>query len=98
MGMKITLEAIFALSGLLLSIYAFYVEQQKEEDPMYVAACDISAKISCSRIFASEYGHFFSKIGIIPKDSVLDVPNALYACIFYTLLMTKPILQVDLNL
>lgn len=76
----------FLLLGFLLSIYALYVEYKALLDDSYEAFCDISAEISCSKVFLSEYGKVFSKLGIVPKDSLLDQPNALYGSIFYVII------------
>ncbi len=40
--------------GILLSLYALYVELRKEKNPDYVAACDINAKMNCSKVLTSE--------------------------------------------
>ena len=39
--------------GLLLSVYAYYVEISKEKDSSFKAFCDISASVSCSKVFTS---------------------------------------------
>lgn len=39
--------------GLLLSVYALYVEIRKSTDREYVAACDLSDSMSCSRVVTS---------------------------------------------
>ncbi len=50
---------LLAFTGLLLSAYALFVEIAKTSDTGYVAACDINAWVSCSRVFASPYGKGF---------------------------------------
>lgn len=44
---------LLCAAGLALSIYAWHVETSKELDAAYRAMCDISADISCSRVFTS---------------------------------------------
>lgn len=44
---------LLCAAGLALSIYAWHVETSKERDAAYRAMCDISADISCSRVFTS---------------------------------------------
>lgn len=39
--------------GTLLSVYALHVEIHAENDKNYRASCDISATISCSKVFKS---------------------------------------------
>jgi vitamin-K-epoxide reductase (warfarin-sensitive) len=39
--------------GLGVSYYAYVVEMTKEHDANYVAMCDISEHMSCSKVFMS---------------------------------------------
>lgn len=48
-----SLAAVSAL-GVLISIYAFHVETRHEEDPNYEALCDISERVSCTKVFSSK--------------------------------------------
>ncbi|XP_076169396.1 vitamin-K epoxide reductase [Ptiloglossa arizonensis] len=66
--------------GFAASYYAYIVETTAEKEASYEAMCDISEHVSCSKIFASEYGKGF---GIIPESSVLYMPNSVYGLIFY---------------
>lgn len=77
---------IICILGFCLSLYALHVERNAEEDIEYVAFCDISNRISCSKVFLSKYGKIFSHLGVIAEDSCLDFPNALFGAIFYLLL------------
>ncbi len=76
-----TLTTIFILFlslsvfGLLLSLYAVYVEQKVRKNKQYRALCDFSKKISCSKIFLSREGH------------LLGVSNAFLGVFFYTSLI-----------
>lgn len=49
-----SLAAVSAL-GVLISIYAFHVETRHEEDPNYEALCDISERVSCTKVFSSKW-------------------------------------------
>jgi vitamin-K-epoxide reductase (warfarin-sensitive) len=69
--------------GLTLSVYAVYVEYNASVDESFEAVCDFSEKVSCSKVFLSDYGKILSLMGIIPKNSVLDLPNAFYGALFY---------------
>lgn len=42
-----------ATVGLLLSLYALYVELKHVQNPGYKAMCDISESMSCSHVFLS---------------------------------------------
>lgn len=52
-------------------------------DTEYVAMCDVAERVSCSAVITSEYSKLFTLIGLVPQDSVLDVPNANYGLVFY---------------
>lgn len=50
-------NSYFTLScviGVLLSCYAYVVELRKEADAGYVASCDISEHMSCTKAFSSK--------------------------------------------
>jgi len=60
---------ILAIIGIVLSIYALYVERKAKADMKYKAICDLSDRMSCSAAFRSDYGKIFfgipnSAIGI----------------------------------
>jgi len=84
---RMTKLTTFSLMGLALSLYAVYVEVKKQEDSSFEAMCDLGATVSCSKVFMSEQGKIWSYLGLIPKDSVLDQPNAVYGAVFYMLIM-----------
>lgn len=46
--------ALSCLVGLLLSLYALYVEIKAEANDNYEAMCDINEYISCSKVFTSK--------------------------------------------
>ncbi|XP_022342990.1 vitamin K epoxide reductase complex subunit 1-like protein 1 [Crassostrea virginica] len=78
--------------GTLLSVYALYVEINAENDKNYRASCDISATISCSKVFKSRWGKGFGLIGLlIGDDHPLNLPNSIFGIVFY-------ILQIALTL
>ncbi len=47
---------ITAVIGLLLSIYAYYIEIQASKNPKYKAICDINDHASCGKVVTSKYG------------------------------------------
>jgi vitamin-K-epoxide reductase (warfarin-sensitive) len=53
-GLKIVLFV-----GILLSLYAIYVERKASKNAEYKAVCDISENMSCGKAFTSEYGKTF---------------------------------------
>ncbi len=76
---------IAAITGLLLSMYALGVEIESlesiENDSDFIATCDISESISCSKVFTSEYGRLFRQFGLP------DYPNAFYGLFYYCTIM-----------
>lgn len=62
--------------GSMISMYAIYVEHMSHNDPGYVAMCDISEEVSCSKVLSGEYGKILSKFGIVDAASPLDYSNA----------------------
>ncbi|RZF36366.1 hypothetical protein LSTR_LSTR010407 [Laodelphax striatellus] len=76
----------FATIGFLLSYYAYNVEVSFEEDSNYVAMCDISEHMSCTKAFSSEYGKGFGLTRlIVGEDSPLNQPNGVLGLIFYSI-------------
>lgn len=70
--------------ALLLSAYTLYVEAKAENDKNYRAVCDINEKISCSKVFTSEYGTGFG-LKFLPE--ALKLPNGIYGIAFYGILL-----------
>ncbi|XP_045173681.1 vitamin K epoxide reductase complex subunit 1-like protein 1 [Mercenaria mercenaria] len=80
----ITVTCVF---GILLSIYAYHVEASIHSDPSFRALCDISEKMSCSKVFNSRYGTGFGLLEhIVGKDSILNQPNSVFGVIFYVVM------------
>jgi len=80
---------ILCLVGISLSLYAFYVELRKINDPSYRAACDISEGMSCSRVLTSRWGRGF---GLFNSDSFLNIPDSLFGLMYYclSLILNRP--------
>lgn len=79
---------LLAIIGIFLSAYALYVEVLKEIDKDYQAMCDISASISCSKVFTSKYGRGFGILGeLLGEDHLLNQPNSIFGMIFYCLVI-----------
>ncbi|KFB42504.1 AGAP000543-PA-like protein [Anopheles sinensis] len=72
--------------GFLLSLYTSYVELRAEQDRSYQALCDISERISCTKVFTSSYGRGFGIAGkVFGEASALNVPNGFYGIFYYFL-------------
>eukprot|EP00092_Neocalanus_flemingeri_P005472 GFUD01005902.1.p1 GENE.GFUD01005902.1~~GFUD01005902.1.p1 ORF type:complete len:187 (-),score=36.61 GFUD01005902.1:207-767(-) len=77
-----------SITGLLLSLYALHVETQASKDPDYVALCDISQSMSCSKVFSSPYGRGFGLVGLLLGEThPTNQPNSVYGIIFYSTMM-----------
>jgi len=73
--MVLTNILIIAIIGIILSIYALYVEYKKSKNKNYQAACDISDNSSCTKAFLSSYG------------KILGIPNSALGIIFYLIII-----------
>jgi uncharacterized membrane protein len=86
-------RTLAAAVGLVLSTYALYVEYRMEqnhhgEPAPFTALCDIAAiGASCSKVFGLPVGHLLSYLKLVPKGSVLDLPNAALGVLHYTYLL-----------
>lgn len=75
---------IFAVIGLLLSIYAYHVEKKSEKQANYHAVCDISDKFQCSKVVGSEYG------------KTAGVSNSIGGALFYILVFILTFFNISL--
>lgn len=65
---------VLAVIGLLLSVYALYVEQRFTKIGAYKPWCDISPRISCTKVLSSSYGH------------LIGIPNSALGIGFYLII------------
>lgn len=84
------LPRIFPILGILISLYALWVEHRKALDDTYEAMCDLSEGASCTKVLMSSYGHIFSHFGFVKSGSLLDVPNPVLGLCFYSLVLLWP--------
>ncbi|XP_067633371.1 vitamin K epoxide reductase complex subunit 1-like protein 1 [Eurosta solidaginis] len=75
---------LWCIVGLILSVYATYVELRAEGDAEYVAMCDLSPKVSCTAVFTSSYGRGF---GLTKYFTSWSPPNGMLGIAFYILLI-----------
>jgi uncharacterized membrane protein len=75
-----------AFMGLMVSLYVVWVEQKLEaKEAGYQPLCDAkSLGISCSKVFTSDAGHLLSYVGLLPRDSPLNVSNGTVGVLFYS--------------
>ena len=48
-----------SIAGVVLSLYALYVEHKKAENEMFVAMCDINSWVACSKYVAKTSRQLF---------------------------------------
>lgn len=83
---------IAALLGMVVAGYAIYIEyshQYSKNHPEVMAPtyfCDhLVSWASCSAAITGPYGKVLSKWGIVAKDGMFDIPNAIIGFSFYVL-------------
>ncbi|XP_050812978.1 vitamin K epoxide reductase complex subunit 1-like protein 1 [Gopherus flavomarginatus] len=85
-GWERALRLVLCALGLALSVYALHVESSRERDPDYLALCDLSPSVSCSKVFTSRWGRGFGLVeDLLGKHSVFNQPNSLFGIVFYIL-------------
>ncbi len=62
----LTIILMLAAIGVAISIYGYITEQIVKQDASFKAACDISDRVSCTKVMLSPYANmfFFSTFGI----------------------------------
>jgi uncharacterized membrane protein len=79
-----TLRILLPTIGLILSLYAVYVETKIHGEEEFTALCDIEfLGASCSKVFALPEGRLLSYLRLVPPHHILDVPNAALGCMYY---------------
>ncbi len=75
------------LAGIGLSGYAYFIEVSKAKDVNYVALCEISETMNCTKVLTSKWAKGFGVVGpALGDEHVLNQPNCLYGIIFYSLM------------
>lgn len=87
---KCKLRVFFFLScstAALISLYTIYVKHNMALMSTYEPLCDISERVSCTKVFRSRYGHGFGFLGsIVGEESILNLENGFIGLIYYSLL------------
>jgi hypothetical protein len=47
-----------------------------------------------SKVFLSDWGRLFSRIGVLPAGHLLDLPNAAFGLIYFTIVLLHPYLPL----
>lgn len=64
--------SVLAICGICVSAYAYVLEQKIKTHKNYTSFCDISDKVSCSKVITSNYGTLFA------------FSNSIWGIIFYS--------------
>ena len=72
---------ILSIIGLLISTYAYFIEKKLATDATYKPVCDISNRISCSKVIQSKYGTLFG------------INNAILGTLFYSVMLVLILLH-----
>ncbi len=80
MMLQVSMAAVAGL-GLIISLYAYYIEQKIAQNAHYKAACDLSDIVSCSKPITSAYGKLFG------------ISNAVLGMLYYALIMVLVLLH-----
>ena len=75
------LIVIFAILGLLVSLYAFYITNRIKREKKYKPICDINENVSCKKALLSKYGSLFG------------ISNSIIGIIFYTVILILVLFQ-----
>jgi uncharacterized membrane protein len=80
-----TLRFVMPTIGLILSMYALYVETKVHDGAEdFTALCDIEfLGASCSKVFALPEGRLLSYLRLVHTNHILDIPNAALGCMYY---------------
>ncbi|XP_053211598.1 vitamin K epoxide reductase complex subunit 1-like [Panonychus citri] len=76
--------SLVAFTGLFISLYALFIEIKHSNNHNYKPFCDLGQSISCTAAFISKYG---KGLGLLPEDSVFNLPNPVYGIFTYTTLV-----------
>uniref|UniRef100_A0A2C9JGS6 vitamin-K-epoxide reductase (warfarin-sensitive) n=1 Tax=Biomphalaria glabrata TaxID=6526 RepID=A0A2C9JGS6_BIOGL len=72
------------LIGLCISVFGLYIEIIKSKNKDYVALCDISGYVTCSRALTSRYAKGFGLVDkIFSNTSILNQPNTVYGMAYF---------------
>ncbi|XP_065368723.1 vitamin K epoxide reductase complex subunit 1-like protein 1 [Calliphora vicina] len=86
---------IWCILGLILSVYATYVEIKLLVNKDYKALCDLAPKLSCTAVFNSPYGKSFGFLNMFfnEETSKWNPPNGIFGIIYYLLLLLTTFLK-----
>ena len=75
----------WSISGLMLSIYAVYIQNMSLRDVNFSPLCDVDyfSKIQCSPTLKSSYSHLIRLALHLPPGHVLDWSQADIGVVFY---------------
>ncbi|KAJ8604821.1 hypothetical protein CTAYLR_001022 [Chrysophaeum taylorii] len=78
------------LGGLLVALYALYVETSMKADEFYEPAC-VTRWGSCATVFKSDYAHLLSHWGLVSKNGQWDLSLATLGAMNYAVYIAYPL-------
>ena len=86
------LISLVGIAGIIVSIYAIYVEKMAKSSgaKKYIAICDVNDSASCSLVLMSQYSRLGEVYLGLKKDSWFNHPNTYYGLLFYIAVTIYP--------
>eukprot|EP01129_Flabellula_baltica_P008027 TRINITY_DN3160_c0_g1_i1.p1 TRINITY_DN3160_c0_g1~~TRINITY_DN3160_c0_g1_i1.p1 ORF type:complete len:159 (+),score=14.80 TRINITY_DN3160_c0_g1_i1:1-477(+) len=79
------------LLGILVCLYAIYVEHKASTEYGFTALCDFDTSMSCSKVLTSKYARMTALFFDLPEGHILNVPNTYFGVVFYVALVLYPV-------
>ncbi|CAF1289292.1 unnamed protein product [Rotaria sordida] len=77
-------QILLGTTGLIVSLYAYYVKQQLRKNPKYKALCDLGPNTSCTKALSSRYGNGFGLASsLFGENSMMNASNINLGIGFY---------------
>lgn len=77
--------------GIIVCLYAIYIDKVSKKEKNYVAFCDINNYMSCSVVLKSPYSRLTKLCFGLNENSLFNVPNTYYGLLFYIAITIYPI-------
>lgn len=82
--------SLWALLGMVATVYAIYVEHKKKKNPKEKLFCDISNKINCGAL-TSDYSRLLKMAFNLNDAHLFNIPNTYLGGLFYFAVFLYPL-------